>query len=61
VRKQTGLRNRFRNGRGTYSRRAKGKIADSYGSYVNGRATRGENIAGKSIATTIRKALEGLF
>jgi len=34
--RQKGLRNRYRNGRGTYSVKGKRRTADRYGTYVNG-------------------------
>lgn len=44
ARKSTGLRNRHRGGRGTYSRNRKNHAADSYGRYENGRLTVPERI-----------------
>ncbi len=35
-RKRTGLRNRFRQGRSTYSVLRKGRTSDTYGTWVNG-------------------------
>jgi hypothetical protein len=39
MRKRTGLRNRHRNGRSTYSVKNKRKDADRYGSYDQGKLT----------------------
>lgn len=50
MRHRTGLRNRFRNGKGTYSKKDKRKDADSYGTFVQGKRTRAETIAGRSLA-----------
>lgn len=49
-RKQTGLRNRHRDGRSTYSRKGKGDRRDSYGSYTAGRQDRAEVIAGRTLS-----------
>lgn len=49
ARKRTGLRNRWRNGRGSYSKRKKGAEADRYGSWTTGKLSGGEVIAGHSI------------
>lgn len=49
ARKCTGLRNRFRSGRGTYSIKRKRTTADRYGTYVNGRPTAPEVISGRSV------------
>lgn len=49
MRKQTGLRNRGRMGVGTYSRNRKKNVADKYGTYVGGRLTKPENVAGNNI------------
>jgi hypothetical protein len=47
MRKRTGLRNKFRTGRSSYSISGKAKTADRYGSYNGGQAIRSESIAGK--------------
>jgi hypothetical protein len=45
ARRRTGLRNRKRTGRSTYSKLGKARSADYYGSYVNGRQVSPERIA----------------
>lgn len=42
---RSGLRNRRRSGRGTYSRQKKGRVADSYGTWKNGERQSSESIA----------------
>jgi len=48
-RRQTGLRNRYRTGRSTYSIERKSRGADRYGSYLNGRQTKSDVIAGETL------------
>lgn len=45
-RKRTGLRNRHRDGRSTYSVKGKAAHRDSYATFANGRQTRPDIIAG---------------
>jgi hypothetical protein len=45
-RRHTGLRNRFRTGRSTYSVERKSRTADRYGQYSNGKQIRADVIAG---------------
>ncbi len=54
-RRHTGLRNRFRNGRSSYSVKGKGRRADRYGAWEQGRQRTPDIIAGHSISyrTTI--------
>lgn len=47
ARKRTGLRNRYRSGRGTYSRQRKSESADRYGAWKDGRRQQPERIAGR--------------
>jgi hypothetical protein len=47
--KRTGLRNRFRTGRGSYSRRRKAAAADRYGKYDRGAQKTADVIAGRRI------------
>ena len=54
MRKRTGLRNRFRNGRSPYSVKNKGLSSDSYGSYSSGTLTRAESVAGRTISSQLR-------
>ena len=56
ARKRTGLSNRFRSGRSTYSIKGKGKNADKYGSYTQGRIQTNESIAGRSISEDLSGA-----
>jgi hypothetical protein len=49
MRKCTGLRNKNRSGRSTYSIKHKSTKADKYGSYLQGRMTVNENIGGHAI------------
>lgn len=44
-RKRTGLRNKYRSGKSTYSKRNKRAVADQYGRYVNGIQQSPERIA----------------
>lgn len=48
----SGLRNRFRQGTGTYSTSGKGRTADSYGEYNQGRCIREDMIASHRINAT---------
>jgi hypothetical protein len=48
-RKRTGLRNKYRSGRGTYSRDRKAETADRYGTWDSGKRKQPERIAGKLI------------
>lgn len=48
ARKRTGLRNRRRDGRGTYSIRHKSRTADIYGSMQDGRVGQQDIIAGSA-------------
>lgn len=48
-RKRTGLRNRFRSGRSTYSKMYKKTYRDTYGHFENGRKLRTEVIAGRAL------------
>ena len=50
MRKRTGNRNRYRSGRGTYSKRGKGPTADRYGSWDRGRQDRPDVVAGRTLA-----------
>jgi hypothetical protein len=50
-RKRTGLRNRFRNGRGPYSINRKARTADMYGEYQNGKQVKQDVIAGHVLVT----------
>lgn len=51
-RKRTGLRNKYRSGGlSTYSRNAKRRDADSYGTWVQGRRSKPESIAGHPVGT----------
>lgn len=43
-RKSSGLRNRYRTGKGTYHKLRKNRVADYYGTWVNGRCTEAERI-----------------
>lgn len=54
-RKHTGLRNRYRTGRSTYSVLNKGRRADRYGAFEQGRQRSPDIIAGHSVSyrTTI--------
>lgn len=54
-RKRTGLRNRFRNGQGTYSRLDKASTADRYGEWKYGQQTRSEKIAGSTLVIAPKK------
>lgn len=45
ARRRTGLRNRKRTGRSTYSRLGKSRSADYYGSYASGKQVTPERIA----------------
>lgn len=50
ARKRTGLRNKFRTGKSTYSIRKKSTEADRYGSWSQGKRVAGaEVIAGRSM------------
>jgi hypothetical protein len=49
MRKRTGLHNRGRKGKSTYSAKRKRLTADRYGSWAGGRQTGGEVIAGRSV------------
>jgi hypothetical protein len=49
ARKQTGLRNRYRTGRSTYSIEHKSRGADRYGVYDKGRQSRADVIAGNTL------------
>lgn len=51
-RKRTGLRNRHRAGQSTYSQRNKRRDADQYGTWVQGRRTKPEIIAGHPMGST---------
>jgi hypothetical protein len=53
MRKRTGLRNKFRSGRGNYSILEKSKVADRYGTFQTGKQTGPENIGGRSISTPL--------
>jgi hypothetical protein len=53
MRKESGLRNRFRDGRHSYSRKGKAARRDTYGAYNNGVNTLGENIAGRRVGTCL--------
>lgn len=48
-RNRSGLRNRRRTGKGTYCLQRKGRRADSYGQYAQGRMLKSETIAGTTI------------
>lgn len=48
MRKRTGLRNRFRTGRSTYSGEHKSVGSDRYGEYTNGIRKTGEVVAGSN-------------
>ena len=48
-RKRTGLRNKFRSGRGTYSREGKADSADRYGTWKDGQRKQPERIAGRLV------------
>lgn len=48
-RKQTGLRNRYRSGRSTYSICHKSRTADKYGVYDKGRQLRADVLAGTAL------------
>lgn len=50
MRHRTGLRNRSRTGRSTYSKRRKSVAADFYGQWERGRVVRPEVIAGHALA-----------
>ena len=54
MRKRTGLHNRGKSGRSTYSVKNKRREADSYGSYQSGRSVTGETIAGKNCGSMLR-------
>lgn len=45
-RKRTGLRNKFRRGRSTYSASGKSRSADTYGQYERGKQTTQDIIGG---------------
>ena len=49
MRKRTGLRNKFRSGKGTYCKNKKRATADRYGTWVSGKRTGAEVIAGRSM------------
>lgn len=49
MRHRTGLRNRFRSGRSSYSVKDKRRRADTYGSFERGHRTRAEVIAGTTL------------
>lgn len=49
-RKRTGLRNRDRGGRSTYSTKNKGALADRYGQWTLGRQDRPDVIAGHQVS-----------
>lgn len=53
-RKRTGLRNRHRTGRSTYSRAGKHDRRDTYGTWSSGRQDRPEVIAGRTLSTRTR-------
>ena len=53
-RKRTGLRNRFRTGRSTYSAKAKTVTADRYGQWNLGRQERPDVIGGHQLAYRTR-------
>lgn len=55
MRKQTGLRNRFRSGRSTYSVKGKSKVGDKYGAWDKGTQTRSEVVNGKTLTYDARK------
>jgi hypothetical protein len=55
-RKRTGLRNRFRNGRGKYSTTHKARKADRYGEYSTGKLIRSELIAGNVISDQLPRS-----
>jgi hypothetical protein len=59
MRKRTGLRNRYRNGRSVYSAKNKRRDADSYGSWTQGRRSTSEVIAGKSLTYRFTNAVKG--
>jgi len=48
-RRGSGLRNRHRNGKHSYSRKGKGSSRDSYGKFDNGRRVQPEKIAGRTV------------
>lgn len=50
----SGLRNKYRNGRSTYSIKGKSRMADRYATMTNGIASGTDNIAGRSVVP-IRK------
>jgi hypothetical protein len=50
MRKASGLRNKFRTGRSTYSIKAKNRKADKYGEWKAGIQVRSENIAGRVLS-----------
>jgi len=49
ARSQTGIRNRCRTGTSKYSDSGKGKMADYYGDWTNGKQNRAEIIAGTKL------------
>lgn len=53
-RKSSGLRNKYRTGRSTYSVKRKSANKDHYGSYTGGVLRSAENIAGHSISAQLR-------
>lgn len=49
MRRRTGLRNRFRDGKGTYSEQGKRRTADRYGGFEQGRQKSVEVINGRQV------------
>lgn len=53
-RKSSGLRNRFRSGKSTYTVQGKARRKDHYGSYSAGVLRSPENVAGNTINAQLR-------
>jgi len=49
MRKRTGIRNRYRTGRGSYSLKRKSESRDRYGKFTNGRRDTADVIAGRTL------------
>lgn len=56
MRKRTGLRNRYRSSRSTYSKKNKHLTADRYGTYQQGRLQSAESLAGRSVSQQLASA-----
>lgn len=55
ARKRTGLRNKFRHGRGSYSVMGKSRTADRYGQCASGKQLTPDSIAGHQLVALVAK------